>query len=52
MDKINLFLYSTIISSILSCKEKKMSVKLVLIKIQEMNIIKNELEENYTHCQK
>lgn len=50
MEKIHLLHYSTIISYVFSCKEKKMSVQLVLIIIQEMSIIKNELEENYTHC--
>lgn len=51
MEKINLFHYFAIISYIFSCKDKKMSVMLVLIKSQGMGIIKNELEENYTHCQ-
>lgn len=48
MEKINIFHYSTII---LFMQRKNMSVKLVLIKNQEMSVIKNELEENYTHCQ-
>lgn len=52
------FIYSTIPQKYHICfhaykfqNEKKMSVKLVLIKSQEMSIIKNGLEANYTHCQ-